>query len=93
MLENDFSLASAIGSICKKYPQSSADTLLLGTISFVTNFDASIGIDSQLLIKQSRERYGLIAALAAEIALLNTSNRLCSDLSQFWYATSNQIFR
>jgi hypothetical protein len=85
-------LPKAVGMICRKHPNHSADVLLLGVISFVTHLDNALGFADEKALWQSHNRYRAIAALAADIALLSPKDRTCQDLRQFWMSSSSNVF-
>ncbi|KIN60105.1 hypothetical protein Z945_1072 [Sulfitobacter noctilucae] len=91
LLENH-SLPQAIGALCDAYPESSADQLLLAAISFATHLDTTSGHVEDKALAQSHRRYRVIAALAADLALLPDGKRQCEDLRLFWQASGSEVF-
>lgn len=86
------SFPRAIGWICKQNPESSADDVLLGAISFVTHLDNASDLAKAQAIETSLRRYQVIAALSADIALISDTNRSCRSLMAFWQKTNNRLF-
>ena len=85
-------LPQAIGVLCRAYPDISADVLLLATISFATHLDTTSGHIENKALVQSHRRYRIIAALAADVALLAPGERTCRALGTFWATSHNDIF-
>ncbi len=92
VLESSLTFPRAICEACKGNPAKSADAMLLGAISFVTNWDGNFENDNGVGLIQSRQQYRILAALAADVALLSPTSRKCSDLIQFWQLTSHLTF-
>jgi hypothetical protein len=92
VLEFSLTFPNAIGEACRRNLAKSADAMLLGAISFVTNWDGNFETDNGLGLIQSRQQYRILAALATDVALLSPNSRECADLIQFWQLTSDPIF-
>lgn len=92
VLESSLTFPKAIYEACKGNLAKSADAMLLGAISFVTNWDGNFETDSGVGLIQSRQQYRILAVLAADVALLSPNSRKCSDLIQFWQLASHPIF-
>jgi hypothetical protein len=86
------SFPKAIGIVCTKHPGRSANVLLLAAISFVTHIDSYSGVVEKKALAQSYRRYQVIAALAADSALLSRRSRTCNDLLIFWRTTDSEVF-
>lgn len=92
VLMEAISFPKAIGIVCRKHPGRNADVLLLAAISFVTHIDSYSGVVENKALAQSHRRYRVIAALAADIALLSPKSRTCNDLLIFWRTTDSEVF-
>lgn len=92
VLEAGLNLTDAIGQICKSNPDASAELVLLATICFVTDLDQSIGFFEDDALAQSHYRYRVIAALAADVALLQPTQKTSADLITFWKDTGSTVF-
>lgn len=93
VLEKGRNFAFAIGEVCHTYRHESAEVLMLAGISFLTDLDRSLGFIEDGALVQSHNRYRVLAALAADVALLPPEKRTCADLSAFWIRTANTVFR
>ena len=92
VLLETYTLSKAIGVTCRRHPSDSADVLLLAAISFVTHLDNAAGFVEGTSLLKSHRRYRVIAALAADVALLSHTNRTCYDLLEFWRSTRSTVF-
>ena len=84
---------TAIGVVCAANPLVSSDFLLLSAISFVTHLESFSEFSKKEDLVQSRRRYQVIAALAADVALLSTTKRNCEDLREFWTSSASTVFK
>lgn len=85
-------LPDAIYDICVGHRDGAANALLLAAISFVTHLDNDAIFDEENAQEMSISRYRIMAALAADVALLNVQARTCGDLQQVWRATQTHVF-
>ncbi len=93
VLLESFPLPRAIGTLCSEHPDISADILLLAAISFATHLDTTSGHIENKALVQSHRRYRIIAALAADVALLAPGDRTCKALCSFWITSQSDVFR
>ena len=93
VLIEEYSLADAVGEVCRQHPTRDASSLLLAAISFVTHFDQDAIFVELQAHETSIDLYRLIAIIAADVALLPLKSRTCGDLQKFWMKSNSDVFR
>ncbi len=93
VFERALSFEAAIGQISDQYPEHDANVLLLAAISHVTHVDHFLTLPDTAASARSLHHYRVIAALAADIALMEPAQKRCRDLMAFWDATESRVFR
>jgi hypothetical protein len=84
---------AAIGTLARKHECEAAESLLLASVSFCANYDEMVGINDENTLLGSYRRYKAVAALASDIAALDTQTRTCKALVAHWVATDDRMFK
>lgn len=85
-------LEAAVSHICRIDPELEAEVLLLAVISFATHLDHYLSTDEENTLRASHHRYRVIAALSADVVLLDPKARTCRALGAFWAQTDSTVF-
>lgn len=91
-IEQGMPLTTALGHVCRKYPDYQAREALLAAISVATQIDLNSGGLSDTAPEKLLRHYKAVVALTADVIALKSSARSCADLVHLWDVTGDTVF-